>query len=178
MVNRLLVILWLSFICCSTIPRAQGQPVDIRQIRISGGNVNFLANSYDKYANGIDYPIKTRLTITYRVDDVDGWELWAWADHHEFLSDNGETIPLEALELQFEFDSNDGALNEDFVLQSENNKDLLASGSGGAVDPAVVVNLTISYSIGKSEDYRLMNREEGFYYVNLYFEIVKVEPDP
>jgi hypothetical protein len=178
MVSSKLGILGLIFICCSFFSRTNAQPVDIRQIRISGGNINFIANTYDKYANGIDYPIQTRLTITYRVDDVLGWELWAWADNPEFLSDNGETIPLEALELQFDFVSNDGDLNEDFVLKSEDFKDLLASGTGGASDPSVVINLTVSYSIGKSEDYRLMNREEGFYFVNLYFELVRVLPDP
>jgi hypothetical protein len=157
---------------------ANSQDVDIRQIRIAGGNINFLINSYNKYENGITYPINTRLSITYRVDGSSGWELYAWTDQTEFISDTGEVLPLEALEIDFPLftSTDDGSLNTDFKLFEETNKELLASGTGG--DPNQVdIELVVTYSIGKSpdEDYKLMNKVEGFYYLNIHFELVKVE---
>jgi len=151
------------------------QPTDIRLIKIQGGNVNFIANTYDKYKNGIQYPITTTLEATFQVDGALGWQLYAWAGENSILSDNGETLNLTSLKLTVEdfTTTDDGTLSvtSPFTLTDDTSKVLVAQGSGG--DPTQVnINFVFSYLLGSEGE--LMNKEEGFYYVDIYFQLVQL----
>jgi hypothetical protein len=153
-------------------------PVDIRLIKISGGNVNFIVNTYAKYLNGVKYPINTKLQITFRVDDALGWELYSWAGTDKIISESGEALDaldLDVLKLTVEdFSTNDGGARDVsvvFTLGDETSKTLIAHGPGGDPNQVDIV-LEISYSLGSGGE--LMNKKEGAYYVDIHFQIVEL----
>lgn len=148
------------------------QPVDIKLIKISGGNINFIVNSYTKYLNGIQYPINTRLEITFRVDGALGWKLLCWAGGEKIISDSGDELELDALKLTVEdFQTTDDGtqdVDDTFILTDETTKTLIAAGSGGDPDQVDIV-LVISYLLGSEGE--LMNKKEGAYYIDIHFQI-------
>ncbi len=151
---------------------ASSNPIDIRQVRVSGGNVNFIFNSLSQYTNGITYPVETRIDITYHVEGSNGWRLYVWADSDPIPSDGTATLPLSMLGLNVEsFTANDGIENPLFALGDYASRMVIVSGPGGNTSQ-VDETLVISYSMGLVTG--LMNRVEGFYYVNLHFQLEAV----
>lgn len=148
----------------------------LKDIRVSGGSVNFIFNSYSKYDNGIELDSWTRLTLRYKYTGQNGWELYVRAGSNELQYDgsSANNIDISTLELIPVISSSDDpnpSLGPLPIVLSNTNV-LVASGDGG--DPNLVTTeLVISYKIGVPPNIDMINKVEGYYYVDLIYTLVE-----
>ncbi len=147
----------------------------LKDLQVSGTNIQFIFSSLLNYNNGIELNGWTRLKIKYKYTGKNGWQLLVRANdtHLRYEGDASNDIPVGNLELISSVTSSDDATT--VITNPFNTSDLdqiLVTGDGG--DPNQVnVDIIISYRIGFPPN-AMINKPEGLYFVTLRFLLVEI----
>jgi len=133
----------------------QSQNTTSRLTIISGGNVNFYVNSFDKYNNGISYPNWTTVNI-YFVDTLaDGsqtglkWKLDAKAMANNIGGILGN-LPLNTIELEAADGGGPSAAYSPVFALQNSDVSLVTGGTQTDLIIPVLTTVNITYHCGKS----------------------------
>lgn len=162
-----LIIIGLLLISFNSIGQA-----NLKEIRVQGGNVQFIYNTLSKYASGIDLVGYTRLNLRFNVTGSSGWILQLKSSSNDIVSDEGNpNIPISSLQIEVASSSFTNDLNTTFnpTFSLSDTYDTFVEGDGGTGNPDIVLGqIVLTYKLPS-----MMNWKEGNYSVNLEFLLIE-----
>lgn len=162
-----LIIIGLLLISFNSIGQA-----NLKEIRVQGGNVQFIYNTLSKYTSGIDLVGYTRLNLRFNVTGSSGWILQLKSSNNDIVSDEGNpNIPIGSLQIEVASSSFTNDLNTTFnpTFSLSDTYSTFVEGDGGTGNPDIVLGqIVLTYKLPS-----MMNWKEGNYSVNLEFLLIE-----
>jgi hypothetical protein len=145
---------------------------NLKEIRVQGGNVQFIYNTLTKYNSGIDLIGYTKLNFRFNVTGSLGWILQLKSSSIDIVSDEGNpNIPIGSLQIEVASSLFTNDINTTFnpTFSLSDTYSTFVEGDGGTGNPDVVLGqIVLTYKLPS-----MLNRKEGNYSVNLEFLLIE-----